>query len=242
MYSTPTSTVLTSFGLDEPPSFNGEIVYPDSDGEPRADNALQLDWMIELHTHLSRLLRDDFVAANLFWYPVKGRPDIRTAPDILVALGRPKGHRFSYKQWEEGGIAPQVVFEIWSSVNPPNHRRDKLVWYEQYGVEELYAFDSETGEAEGWQRDADKLERIADMRDWVSPRLPIRPVVENGELTLYDRKGNRCLTVAEAFAKADELRAEARRLAAENTLESIVVEKERAFAKLRELGIDPNSL
>ena len=35
----------------------------------------------------------------------------------MVVFGRPKGYRGSYRQWEEGGIAPQVVFEILSPGN-----------------------------------------------------------------------------------------------------------------------------
>ncbi|MCS7014466.1 MAG: hypothetical protein NZM05_12660, partial [Chloroherpetonaceae bacterium] len=37
---------------------------------------------------------DVCIAIDLFWYPVQGRNDIRHAPDVMVALGRPKGHRF----------------------------------------------------------------------------------------------------------------------------------------------------
>ena len=58
-----------------------------------------------------------FVAGDLLWYPVEGKPSIRTAPDVMVVFGRPKGDRGSYKQWEEDGIAPQVVFEVLSPGN-----------------------------------------------------------------------------------------------------------------------------
>jgi hypothetical protein len=51
--------------------------------------------------------RDDvLVAANLLWYPLQGKPRTAMAPDVMVAFGRPKGKRKSYKQWEEGGTAP----------------------------------------------------------------------------------------------------------------------------------------
>ena len=35
----------------------------------------------------------------------------------LVAIGRPKGHRGSYKQWEEGGVPPTLVVEVMSPSN-----------------------------------------------------------------------------------------------------------------------------
>ena len=92
-----------------------KIVYPDSDGQPMADNTLQFQWIVTLQGGLDAMYRDDpgvFVAGDLLWYPVEGDNTLSAAPDALVAFGRPKGYRGSYKQWEEGGIAPQVVFEV----------------------------------------------------------------------------------------------------------------------------------
>jgi Uma2 family endonuclease len=61
---------------------------------------------------------DVFVAGDLLWYPVPDRRETGPiAPDVLVAFGRPKGRRGSYRQWEENGIAPQVVFEVLSPSN-----------------------------------------------------------------------------------------------------------------------------
>lgn len=84
-----------------------EIVdYPDSDGRPMADNTLQFEWIVTLKEGIEVLFRDDlnvFVAGDLLWYPVEGRPDLRTAPDVLVVFGRPKGYRGSYRQWVEAG-------------------------------------------------------------------------------------------------------------------------------------------
>jgi len=92
-----------------------EIDYPDSDGKPNGDNTLQFRWIVTIEGNLEILYEDDadvFVAGDLLWYPVNGQKAICTAPDALVAFGRPKGYRGSYKQWVEGGIPPKVVFEI----------------------------------------------------------------------------------------------------------------------------------
>ncbi len=86
-----------------------EIEYPDSDGLPLADNTLQFEWIVTIKGNLDDQYRDDahvFVAGDLLWYPVKGNNTIRTAPDTLVAFGPAKGYRGSYRQWEEGGVAP----------------------------------------------------------------------------------------------------------------------------------------
>ena len=92
-----------------------EIIYPETDGEPMAQNTKQAEVMMTLKENLDALFadRDDvFVAIDRFWYPVQGHPEIRQAPDVMVVLGRPKHHRGSYKQWEEEDIPPQVVFEV----------------------------------------------------------------------------------------------------------------------------------
>ena len=91
-----------------------------------------------------------FVAGDLLWYPVAGDNKTRIAPDALVAFGRPKGDRGSYKQWEEGGMAPQVVFEVLSPGNTRQEMADKLAFYDRYGVEEYYLYDPDHGRLQGW--------------------------------------------------------------------------------------------
>src|SRR4051795_2534945 len=115
------------------------IDYPDSDGLPMSDNTLQFQWITTLVGGLEALFRDDpnvFVAGDLLWYPVEGDNVTRSAPDAMVAFGRPKGYRGSYKQWVEGGIAPQVVFEILSPGNRAGRMVRKFRFYERFGVEE----------------------------------------------------------------------------------------------------------
>ena len=124
------------------------VIYPDSDGKPMADNTKQFEWIITIAGGLQALFADDpnvFVAGDLLWYPVEGDNKARIAPDALVAFGRPQGHRGSYKQWEEGGIAPQVVFEVLSPGNTRKEMADKLAFYDRYGVEEYYLYDPDSG-------------------------------------------------------------------------------------------------
>src|SRR5581483_7925797 len=116
-----------------------EIVYPDSDGQPMADNTRQFEAIVMIQGGLDAQFRNDpnvFVAGDNLWYPVQGRTDICQAPDVYVAFGRPKGHRGSYKQWEEGNIPPQVVFEVLSPSNRYSEMQRKFWFYERYGVEE----------------------------------------------------------------------------------------------------------
>ena len=246
--------MTTAIQLSDRPA----IEYPDDDGEPMADNTLQYKWIVLIKENLEVLFHDEinvFVAGNLLWYPVEGQPTIRTAPDAMVAFGRPKGRRGSYKQWEEGGIAPQVVFETLSPGNRPPEMARKLEFYDQYGVEEYYVYDPDDGSLEGWLRKGGRLVKVNNMSGFISPRLRIRfePGPGPDNLTIFGPDGEPFQTAQENvdLRKAAEKRAEeAERLAAlerqraDNERERAENERQRAdflAAKLRELGIGPDS-
>jgi len=218
------------------PSHRSEIEYPDSDGQPMSDNTLQFKWIVTIKEGLEALFRNDpdvFVAGDLLWYPEQGKPKIRSAPDALVAFGRPKGYRGSYKQWEEEGIAPQVVFEVLSPGNRPVDTIRKFRFYERYGVEEYYIYNPDNGDLAGWQRGELGLEEVAEMKGYASPRLGVR--FEPGEgpdnLKIIAPDGAPFSTYVELFKDLEAQRqlAEAERLRAE-----------RLAAKLRELGVEPD--
>lgn len=232
------------------------VEYPDSDGRPMADNTLQFEWIVTLKEGLEVLFRDDptvFIAGDLLWYPVEGRPDLRTAPDVLVAFGRPKGYRGSYQQWREDGIAPQVVFEVLSPGNRESEMHRKLRFYDHYGVEEYYIYDPHRHTFVGWQRINDRLEWIPDLGHWVSPRLGLRFELHADALTVIRPDGNRFLTYDEmdaARALAERERSEAaaqaeqERQRAEQERQRAEQERQRAeqlAAQLRALGIEPET-
>src|SRR5918997_7065103 len=129
------------------------LIYPDSDGQPMADNTKQFRWIVVIKENLELLfaaIADVFVAGDLLWYPIEGDNKTRQAPDVMVAFGRPKGDRGSYQQWVEDNIAPQVVFEILSPGNRLKEMTKKLQFYERYGVEEYYIYDPDEIELIGW--------------------------------------------------------------------------------------------
>ncbi len=224
-----------------------KIVYPESDGKPMADNTLQLEYIVYLYDNLCALFADRedvFVAADLFWYPVEGRPDIRTAPDVMVVLGRPKGHRPSYKQWEEDGVPPQVVFEVLSPGNRPLELVEKSRFYEQYGVQEYYIYDPDRGMLDGWVRQGGEPRLIENMQGWVSPLLGVRFSLEGKSLVLYRPDGERFTPYVELRRRMEqaEREAELERQRAEQALQELQQERlrnERLAQRLRELGVDP---
>lgn len=240
--------------LVQPPNLSQEIFYPESDGLPMADNTKQFEWIVTIKEGLDVMLPHDFVAGNIFWYPVEGNPYVKQASDVLVALGRPKGDRGSYKQWEEGNVSPQVVFEVLSPGNTYNEMVEKEGFYERHGVEEYYLYDPYKNNLWGWQRINDQLEKIHSLQGWVSPRLGIRFERSPETLEIYRPDGERFLTFAELdaerlrerrekeVAQARAEQAESRAEQAESRAEQERLEKERLKQKLRELGVDPDQV
>ncbi len=234
-----------------------EVFYPESDGQPMGENTVQVRWINDLYNGFDAHFAaapDVFVAADLFWYPVRGDARTVTAPDVLIAFGRPKGDRGSYKQWEEGGVAPQVVVEVLSPGNDFPEMQKKLLFYQRYGVEEYYAYEPELHTLEVWVRAGAVLRPVA-ANGFVSPRLGVRFEVSGGEpMRLVRPDGSRFLTYREILARVAEEQertaAGLARAAAER--ERAGAERERAdaqqaradalAARLRELGVDPDTL
>lgn len=248
------SKPIQSWAKDTLPPFTDEdALYPESDGEPMADSTLQWDWITRIKNSLEKVFENDpnvFIAGDHFWYPVHGSPDIRTAPDAMVIFGRPKGHRRSYRQWREDGIAPQVTFEIWSHSNRAGDKEKKLDFYQKYGVEEYYTYDPRPRKRimEGWIRQNDILVKIAKMNEWVSPLLGVQfRRANDGEWNLYFSNGEPFMDFVDIYRQREDARQEARKSRIQEVLarQQAKVEraaKEAAWAKLRELGIDPEKL
>jgi hypothetical protein len=244
----------------------GAVVYPESDGKPMADNTLQWDWMVKIVGELRELFAGQqvFVAGDLFWYPVKGDPKIVQAPDALVVYGRPPGYRGSYKQWEEAGIAPQVVFEVLSPSNTRDEMASKLNFYDRHGVEEYYFLDPYKNNILGWVRQEGRLQSVYPLGGYISPRLGIR-FEEDGEVRLFTPDGREFRTREERVEEIQEelrktaLAFEDERTRAIEAIRQLTEEKARAeqernraeqeraakdvlAAKLRELGVNPDTI
>ena len=241
-----------------------EVRYPESDGLPMSDNTLQFKWIVTLQGNIDGMFADNpnvFVAGDLLWYPVEGDNKTRNAPDVFVAFGRPKGERGSYRQWEEGGVAPQVAFEVLSPSNRAADLVAKFAFYEKYGVEEYYIWDPDRIKLEGFLRKDGKFADIAETDGWASPRLGIRFDMSGDDLVVWKPDGERFLTYREAVASRQEQariaekesrraeeesrRAEEERMARLQAQQRADKAEERTrllSEKLRELGIDPEGM
>lgn len=237
------------------PQTDTEIIYPDSDGQPMADNTIQFRWITVIYYNLAWLFANNsnvFVAGDLLWYPVERNNKLRQAPDVMVVFGVEKGDRGSYKQWQENNIAPQVVFEILSPGNTTKEMNRKLLFYDRYGVEEYYLYDPKKNSLKGWLRSDAWLDVIDEMKGWVSPRLGIRFELSDDSLVLYRPDGQPFVDYVEVQQQLEavknrailaEEQLEQERQAKEIISEQLEQERQRAQRLeelLREAGIVPD--
>ena len=180
-----------------------------------SDNTLQWECIVTIKSGLELQYRDDpsvFVAGDLLWYAEEGRPEVRTGPDVLVAFGRPKGYRGSYRQWEEGGVPMTVVFEILSPGNSYPEMDDKHDFYEEHGAEEYIVYDPERNWLKAFVRRGEVFRAVRPVHNFVSPRLGIRFDLSGPEMVVYGPGGRKFLTFEEldaARADAEAARADA---------------------------------
>jgi Uma2 family endonuclease len=120
--------------------------FPDSDGEPVAENRRNLTQMTDLIFSFEVYLaprRRFAVGGNQFIYynPRQGRDHV--SPDVYVALDVEPGIRQKWQTWLEGGRFPDVVFEITSESTEKEDLGSKVDLYARLGADEYYVYDPE---------------------------------------------------------------------------------------------------
>lgn len=119
------------------------IEYPDSDGEPMAENDYQLTAMLDTISMLREWFddREDVYAGGdmLIYYKINDN-ETRVAPDVFVVFGTEKHKRNSWIVWREGK-APDIVMELASGSTWRRDMREKRDIYAEMGVIEYWRFD-----------------------------------------------------------------------------------------------------
>jgi Uma2 family endonuclease len=230
---------MTTFSQLDHPQIDPDLLFPDSDGKPMADNTEQFRWIVTIKENLEIIFEsqpDVFIAGDLLWYPLESTLLAPTAPDVMVIFGRPKGKRGSYKQWKENNIAPQVAFEILSPSNTGPEMVRKREFYETYGVEEYYQYDPDRLRLKGWIRQGGLLVEIPVMNGWVSPLLGIRFGMNSTDMEIYRPNGMKFFTSVELDLRARQAEAIAQQQSkrAEFECERAELERERAERAIAE--------
>ncbi len=217
----------------------GQIIYPVDNGEPLSNDTEHLKWITFLKHGLEAWFGDRtdvFIAADLLWYPVEGRPDISKAPDVMVVLNHPAGERQSYQQWKENNRPPDVVFEFVSKSNSAGEMMEKLDFYSDMGCGEFFIYDYRRSHFLAFRRQDGHLGRVVASPDgaWESLLLNVTfGLDKQGKLWVRRADGKLMETQRQILQRAE---AETQRAEAE------AQRAEKLAAKLRELGIDPDSL
>jgi Uma2 family endonuclease len=183
------------------------------------------------------------ITANLNIYQTGYYKEAPVVPNIAifkrVVLTEEESARL--KSWKmrlgNSRPAPQVVFEISSDKTWKADLNEKVIRYQQLGVKEYFAYDPNVPQywpdkplrLKGWRYEGDQIiELVADKqgRLW-SEELESWLKADRKLLRLYDQNKQLRPTQEEARLMLAEVEQPA---------------KEKAWAKLRELGIDPEKL
>ena len=176
------------------------IIYPDSDGQPMAENTQQYEWIVTIKGNLDILFLDRpdvFVAGDLLWYPVEGDPRSAPRPIPWWPSAGPRDIAGRTSSGRRGGSPPRSSSRCSRPATAPARWCEKFQFYDRYGVEEYYVYDPDTNELGGFHRERDGLKLIPEMDGWASPLLGIRFDCSGPELKIAYPDGRPFLTFTE---------------------------------------------
>ncbi len=230
---------------------------PSEDDEP-----LESDWHLMqiylLHDLIAQLWEgrtDYFAGANMFIYysaeqaesVIRKRP-LYKGPDFFVVKDVDGTKERSYwNVWYEGGRYPDVIFELSSPSTAKKDREENLVLYAKtFGTPEYFIYDPTKQELLGYRlKDGDRayVPIEPNERGWLwSEQLEVWVGIWEGTYRGRPRKWVRWWTregelIPTPF-EAQQTRAEQ----AERALEDERKRAEQLAQRLRELGIDPDTV
>jgi len=201
------------------------VVYPTRDGRPMGETDKHRELMAYLIAALKTYFADQpniYVSGNNFVFWEEGNPKARISPDTYVVFGAEMRLRDSYMAWKEGGLLPNVVFEVTSRKTQREDVETKLPLYEQtLRTSEYFLFDP-TGDylrprLQGYRLINGRYVRLELINDRLhSEKLGLDLVQEGETLRLYDpTKGEFLLTALELARRAAADEAEIAQLRAE---------------------------
>jgi Uma2 family endonuclease len=175
-------------------------------------------------------------------------------PDFFVVLDTEKRPRKSWVVWGEGGKYPNVIVEILSpSTANIDRNKKKNLYQNTFRTPNYFWFDPESLELQGFRLIAGQYQAIAANENgylW-SEQLELYLGIFDRKLRYFTVDGQLVPTPQEAELEQRQakeqifLEKEQERKAKEQAIlekEQAILEKERLAAKLRELGIDPETI
>jgi len=210
------------------------IIFPPGDlysDEPPLESSLHLQQMMLLLSCLNWLWQDRtdyFAAGNLtvYYSPDQRKSEDFRGPDFFVVLGTEKRPRKSWVVWEEGGKYPNVIVELLSESTAKTDRGlKKQIYQDIFRTPNYFWFDPDSLELEGFQLMNGTYQPIPTTEQgwrW-SEQLGLYLGVHNQQLRFFTAAGDLVPTPEE------QVEAERQR-------------NQALAAKLRELGVDPDTV
>jgi Uma2 family endonuclease len=222
-----------------------EPIYPSTNGLPFAETYDNFYALVVIFQVLKQYLsgRQATVLANQFFYYVKGYPNIRLDPDIMVIFNVAPGGRDIYASWsDDEEPVPSVIFEITCEATKGQDRSFKKTIYDQLCVQEYWIFDPKGEWMEprlvGYRFQGETYEAIKDNR---SEMLGLRLEVEDKLIAFYREDSGEKLLTPDEMVQVLQQEVEARKQAEAKTQEALE-EVEKLKQRLLSLGVDPNTL
>jgi Uma2 family endonuclease len=225
-----------------------EITCPPTDlwsDEPPLESDLHLQQITILIGCLERLWQQRtnyYASGNLTIYYNEEQLKKRDfcGPDFFVVLDTEKHSRKSWVVWGEGGKYPNVIVEILSpSTANIDRNKKKNLYQNTFRTPNYFWFDPNTLELQGFRLIAGQYQAIAANENgylW-SEQLELYLGIFERKLRYFTPTGELVLTAAEA-----ELQERQAKEQAILEKEQAILERERLAQKLRELGIDPETI
>lgn len=216
---------------------DADVVAPPGDlesDEPEIEGYLHLIQMLLLLETLDLFWQDraDFFAAGnltIYFSPRQLKSEKCRGPDFFVVLGTEKKPRKSWTVWEEDGRYPNMIVEILSdSTEALDRGLKKQIYQDVFRTPDYFWFDPETLELAGFHLVDGRYEPlIPDARGRLhSAQLGLLLGLHEGKLRFFTPEG-------ELLPSGKEIARQA---------EAAKQQVERMAAKLRELGVDPDTL
>ena len=226
-----------AFATPDPRLDTGGVTAPPSNlysDEPEMESYAHLMQMILLLESLELFWKhrtDFFAAGNLTIYFSRRQLESEhfRGPDFFVVLGTERRPRKSWTVWAEDGLYPNVIVEILSdSTEAIDRGLKKQIYQDVFRTPNYFWFDPETHELAGFRLIDGRYEPLApdaSGRLW-SAQLGLFLTVHEGTLRFFTAEGA-LLPAARELAQQVET--------AERRAASLA-------EKLRELGVDPDSV
>ncbi|MCA2811005.1 MAG: Uma2 family endonuclease [Microcystis sp. M090S1] len=225
-----------------------EVTCPPTDlwsDEPPLESDLHLQQITILIGCLERLWQERsnyYASGNLTIYYNEEQLKKRDfcGPDFFVVLDTEKHSRKSWVVWGEGGKYPNVIVEILSpSTANIDRNKKKNLYQNTFRTPNYFWFDPESLELQGFRLIAGQYQAIPTNENgylW-SEQLELYLGIFERKLRYFTPTGELVLTAAEA-----ELQERQAKEQAILEKEQAILERERLAQKLRELGIDPETI